>query len=139
MKVFVYFNLHRKLWSVKALEGPNKGLVIGHASYLDLVNVTWKVSEAGRQRVLNEKKKNVHAGAVGTLESALWERTLHYVSLSGERTRYTSRLLHDSGAPVRVSYNPFKGSTFVNVDDGSALLKSDCAYFTPNRRVYAYV
>ena len=65
MKVFVYFNLHRKLFSVKALEGPDKGKVIGHTTYLWLKDVTFKVSEAGRQRVLREKRKNVHAGVVG--------------------------------------------------------------------------
>lgn len=66
MRVFVYFNLHRKCWSIKALEGPSKGRVIGHADYVDLACVEWKVSEAGRQRVIREKKKNVHAGAIGT-------------------------------------------------------------------------
>jgi hypothetical protein len=48
MKVFVYFNLHRKCWSVKALEGPSKGRVIQHTDDIILSNCTFKVSEAGR-------------------------------------------------------------------------------------------
>ncbi len=67
MRVFVYFNLHRHLWSVKALEGPDKGRVIAHSMHVYLSDVTPRVSEAGRQRVLREKRKNVHAGLVGTL------------------------------------------------------------------------
>lgn len=65
MKVFVYYNLHKKCWSVKALEGDKKGRVIAHLPAITLFNVTFKVSEAGRQRVLREKRKNVHAGVVG--------------------------------------------------------------------------
>ena len=65
MKVFVYFNLHKKVWSVKALEGPNKGKVIEHTTNINIANAKFKVSEAGRQRVLKEKKKNVHAGVTG--------------------------------------------------------------------------
>jgi hypothetical protein len=65
MKVFVYFNLHKKVWSVKALEGPNKGRVVAHRNALSLYHCTFKVSEAGRQRVIREQRKNVHAGIVG--------------------------------------------------------------------------
>jgi hypothetical protein len=36
-------------------------LVVGHALSLRLNNVLFQVNEAGRQRVIKEKKKNVHA------------------------------------------------------------------------------
>ena len=65
MKVFVYWNLAKKCWSVKALEGPFKGLVVFRTRDLLLTDCTFKVSEAGRQRVLREQRKNVHAGVVG--------------------------------------------------------------------------
>ena len=65
MKVFIYFNLHRKCFSVKALEGAKKGRVVAHVNDAIVYNPTFKVSEAGRQRVLRERKKNVHAGVVG--------------------------------------------------------------------------
>lgn len=87
MKVFVYFNLHRKCWSVKALEGERKGRVIRHAQELTLRDVTFKVSEAGRQRVIREQRKNVHAGAVGTLCDPVprdnWERVSYNPYMSG--------------------------------------------------------
>ena len=60
MRVFIYYNLHRRCWSVKALEGENKGTVIAHCESALLSGCVMKVSEKGRQRVLREKKKNVH-------------------------------------------------------------------------------
>ena len=67
IKVFVYFNLHKKVFSIKALEGPNKGRVIAHSTCVQLANVKLKVGRAGRLKVLESKQKNVHAGVVGTL------------------------------------------------------------------------
>jgi hypothetical protein len=67
MKVFVYFNLHKRVFSVKALEGKDKGRVIGHRTMLAIDSPVFKVSEAGRQRVVRERRKNVHAGVVGSV------------------------------------------------------------------------
>ena len=97
MKVFVYYNLHRKLWSIKALEGDNKGKVIAHRHDVVLHKPKAKVSEAGRQRVLREQRKNVHAGVKGTL--------VHTVE-----NRQTP--IEFAGTPV--TYNPYKFNTFVN-------------------------
>lgn len=108
MKVFVYFNLHRKCWSVKALEGERKGRVIRHAQELTLRDVTFKVSEAGRQRVLKEQRKNVHAGVVGYLCDPIpresWER---------------------------VSYNPYTSSQFYYCD------RQDVSVYNANFAVLA--
>lgn len=93
MRVFVYFNLHKRLWSLRAMEGPDKGRVIAHRELVSLEDCTFKVSEAGRQRVIREQRKNVHAGVVGTLipnDTNVYEETWR-----------------------RVSYNPYKGPTFV--------------------------
>lgn len=114
MRVFVYYNLHRHTWSIKALEGPNKGRVIGHSDTVLLHNATAKVSEAGRQRVLREKRKNVHAGIVGEL-----------VHTGGEG--YFPGL--------EVTYNPYKYSTFVYKFSESEYTGSQYAYMD-NRRVY---
>lgn len=91
MKVAVYFNLHRKTFSVKALEGENKGRVIHHADHVHLENAKFKVSQAGRERVLREKRKNVHAFVIGELKS------LVQTPIVGER----------------VTYNPYLYDTFV--------------------------
>ena len=83
--VKVYFNLHRKCYSVQ-----QNGLVVGHATYIALRDVTCKVSEAGRQRVIREQRKNVHAYMVGTIDTdvADW---------------------YD----IKPTYNPYKYSSFV--------------------------
>ena len=57
MKVFVYFNLHKKCFSIKALEGAMKGRVVAHRDNVLLFHATFKVSQAGRERVLREKRK----------------------------------------------------------------------------------
>lgn len=101
MRVFVYFNLHKLVWSVRALEGEHKGRVIQHASRLCLADCTFKVSEAGRQRVLRERQKNVHAGVTGTLVTAPPDGL---------------------ALPRRLTYNPYKYATFVDADTHEPLL-----------------
>ena len=49
MKVFVYWNLHKKVWSVKALQGLQKGRVVAHRNDVMIENAEFRVSEAGRQ------------------------------------------------------------------------------------------
>jgi hypothetical protein len=58
-KYYVYWNLHKKCYSVRF-----RGRVIHHLDRLIGVNVTFRVSQAGRKRVLREQVKNVHAFAV---------------------------------------------------------------------------
>lgn len=65
MLVRVYRNLRRDCYSVVADEGPCKGLVIAYRKRVKLRNVTFKVSEAGRERVIRSGRKNVHAFACG--------------------------------------------------------------------------
>ena len=116
MKVFVYFNLHRKCFSIKALEGANKGRVIDHAHSVALSNVTFKVSEAGRQRVLLEQRKNVHAGVVGTLEN------------------------DDVSEGERVTYNPYKSGSFILCGTGDPIMAATSAILiVDNRKGFIYV
>ena len=93
--VKVYWNLHRKCFSVQ-----QDGLVKAHLNRVYLHDVQFKVSESGRQRVIKEQRKNVHAFAIGIMdgnvESAIWDKD-----------------------PVKVSYNPYKYSTFVTENEES--------------------
>ena len=54
--VEVYWNLHKLCWSVR-----RQGKVIAHADYVSLRDCKLVVQPAGRQKVLAEKCKNVHA------------------------------------------------------------------------------
>ena len=98
MRVFVYFNLHKKCFSIKALEGADKGRVIAHRDTVVLDGCKLMVSEAGRQRVLREKRKNVHAGVSGT-----W--------INGDRVESHFEFLSMVGR--QVTYNPYKYDSFV--------------------------
>ena len=116
MKVFVYKNLHatRKnggitVYSVKALNGPDKGRVIARSSHVMLGDVRPKVSQAGRRKVLREGRKNVHAGLVGTL-------------------------IHMENQPFhgeKITYNPYKYESFVMAAwDTMAYHGSELAYLS---------
>ena len=103
MKAFIYFNLHKRLFSVKALEGANKGKVIAHVDRILVHDATFKVSEAGRQRVIREKRKNVHAGVVG------------YVLINNEYvvdSTAIDRIIINGSA---ITYNPYKYDSFVHL------------------------
>lgn len=98
MRVFVYYNLRKRVWSVKALEGEKKGLVVAHLPVVYLTDCRFKVSEKLRQRVIREKQKNVHAGVVGRL-------THGPVGAQGKRVRYNPYLrgefFLDSGEAIQ--------------------------------------
>jgi hypothetical protein len=64
-RVRVYRNLTRKCLSVQ-LRQPGKGWRVAyHCNAIDLFNVVFTVHQAGRERVLREKRKNVHAYVTG--------------------------------------------------------------------------
>ena len=64
-KIEVYFNLHKKTWSVR-----QSGRVVGHTNYIQVKNPQYVVSQKGNERVRREKKKNVHAFVKGYLVNA---------------------------------------------------------------------
>lgn len=89
MRVKVYWNATRKIWSVKSGNSP-----VEHASLLVLKDCKFLVSEAGRQRVLRTKRKDVHAFVEGEIVSREGMRHL--------------------GSYDEVRYNPYKNETFVD-------------------------
>lgn len=103
MKVFVYYNLHKQLWSVKCLK---TGRVKYHTKNLILEQCQFKVSKRGRERVLQEKRKNVHAGVVGTL-----------IAIDSKPCNFDAKR--------EVVYNPYKYETFVSKLDSSPVYQAD--------------
>lgn len=95
LKVFVYRNIHRKCYSVKLVK---TGRVIAHVDSITLWGASFKVSEAGRQRVLREKKKNVHAGVVGIVADVNILCQLKGVTYNPYK--FTSFVMVDSEAPI---------------------------------------
>jgi hypothetical protein len=64
-RVRVYRNLHKDCFSVKCMK---TGRVIAHVKEIVLKEVTYPVSKAGRERVLKDKRKNVHAFVQGLID-----------------------------------------------------------------------
>jgi len=124
-KVFVYYNLHKHCWSIRALDGPKKGLVIHHASYVRLGgSIEPTVSERGRQRVLEQKSKNVHAGIKGTL--------LHHIPF---KTGANPKVITPSITSYKqITYNPYLYNEFVFTKTKKGLPKSLSACFMTNDR-----
>jgi hypothetical protein len=65
-RVEIYWNLHKKVFSVRALDGPRKGRVVAHVRTFDLIDTDLVVQPGGRKRVLETHSKNVHAFIRGT-------------------------------------------------------------------------
>lgn len=93
-KVRMYWNLHKKIWSVQDCK---TGRVTDHVPALTLADAKFVVRKAGQERVRREGKKNVHAFAVG------------HISLNNGTAVFGGR---------KVSYNPYKNDTFVCIDTG---------------------
>lgn len=140
MRVFMYFNLHRLCWSLKALEGPNAGRVVAHAASVRLSGCSFKVSEAGRQRVLSERRKNVHAGIVGTLqawEPAGYEPTPEGTDMDAMAAAVATVDAHE-GPSVPVTYNPYRAGHFHSADMLQCPMHEAPAVTAIGRRVVAH-
>lgn len=113
--VDVYFNLHKRLWSIKARSGPDRGRIIAHAETVVLDGVELIVSEAGRQRVLREQRKNVHAFARGTL-----------TAVGGTTLACAARELAGPGLKG-LTYNPYRRDHFIVRRTGQAARRARAA------------
>lgn len=112
MRVRVYYNLHKAVWSVQNYIPGRGWRVFMHMEALTLENVVWKVYEAGRQRVIQQKRKNVHAFGIGDV-AGNW----------------------DDGDWQKVRYNPYAGPFFqVN---NLPINKSERVRFCNDRQVFA--
>lgn len=133
MKVAVYFNLHTHLWSIKALEGKNKGRVVAHARRLTLSDVSFRVSEAGRQKVLREQVKNVHAYVVGYLnliEGATWRYPETFIQ-NGEWPEI------DDSERCYITYNPYRDTGFIDRETRSPVDHFPWVIMDEDRFVYS--
>jgi hypothetical protein len=109
VKIEVYYNLHKHLFSVKSRQGTDYGRVIKHTPSVVIISPTFAVRQSGRLKVLKEKVKNVHAFVRG-------EELLEYIIPNGIR-RF-------------VTYNPYKHENFVFKDTEERIYSADMAILT---------
>ena len=119
--VSVYRNLHNRHVGYSVKHAGKVRSQRGGFHIVQLCDASFKVSEAGRQRVLREKKKYVHAFAVGKLSQAgdyLWAS--HHFSDQGKMSEMA--WISEQGFD-RAKYDPRKGPDFTL--DGRALAGAD--------------
>jgi hypothetical protein len=93
IRVEVYYNLHKNVFSIR-----HKGKVIAWGNRVTIEDPEYIVREKGRQKVLKEGRKNVHAFVRGTLSD---------IDIFNQECLLM---------PREVTYNPYKYDSFV---DGS--------------------
>ena len=99
----VYRNLNSGCFSVM-----QDNRVMFHTDAITLYRVQFKVNNSGRLRCLNEKRKNVHAYAIGYL--------------SAVQDKHTDFTQWD-----HVTYDPYKYDSFVNARLSEPVSRATCA------------
>jgi hypothetical protein len=118
MRVEVYKNLHNGLMSVREAHG----LVLTHEDVVFVRDARFVVQPKGRERVLREKRKNVHAFVRGTLAG------FSPGTLEG---------FDDYESWNKARYNPYEGPTFVDSDSLAPLECADKVVVTTRGVFYA--
>jgi len=111
MRVEVYFNLHKKTFSVRSAKS---GKVLLHTDEVHIENPEFVVRQSGRNRVLSEGRKNVHA----------------FVRGDATFFRYTNRPMLDT-----LTYNPYKYASFVNKQTEEPVYKASRAWLTVTDKI----
>ena len=109
-QVEVYRNLNKgRTFSIR---DKKTGLVVAWGNKFKIENVTCKVSETGRQRVIEKKRKEVHAVLLGV---------------------FTGGCEFDLDDCQELFYDPYTLDSFVNKDTGKKINHIDVAYFEDGR------
>ena len=103
-----------KNWRLGCYNIMQDGRLLASAREIRLGSVEFLVRESGRQRMLRRQKRNVHAYAIGHL--------VDYVHPSEERSL--------DPLPGRgVFYDPYRFSSFVDVETRDAVTRASSAHF----------
>ncbi len=132
-RVKVYYNLQKDCLSVIDAE---TGLLYCHAHRVELHNAKFRVQLAGRNRVVKEKRKNVHAYIVGDCHDIgevskerhrlVRGKVEKYEICQCEGTMWCDECIPESAEQFRhATYNPYKHDAFVDDVSGESLFKSE--------------
>lgn len=110
-KVQVYRNLHAELFSVR-----QDGIVLFHKANLLLKDAEFRVQPAGKDKVRETQRKNVHAYVSG-----------YMLSKKELNDMYNEAGLEDNEhfGFNRVTYNPYKYDSFWDLDNNAPIYKAD--------------
>lgn len=113
MKAKCYRNLHKQCYSVVDLRTRK---VFAHQHHVILKDATFRVSQAGRERVLRERRKNVHAYVTGTL--------------------LKSEFGFPDLEPREAYYNPYKTKTFTDKETNEPVDRASMVMLAPGKIYY---
>jgi hypothetical protein len=117
LPVRVFKNLKHDCYSIM-----QRGVIKASARQVRLTGVEFRVRESGRQRALREKRKNVHAFAVG--------RLVGYVHPSDARNMEP---MEGRGA----FYDPLRFPSFVDCDTKAPVTVVSAAHFDEDGVIYS--
>ena len=92
MRVHVYWNFNRRVWSVRSAEGPTRGRVVAYCETVALRDCTMVVQPAGVKKARETGVKNVHA----------------YI-----RGFWVGQSEIDDALASPITYNPFREAQFI--------------------------
>lgn len=101
LRVDAYWNLNKKAFSIRSLEG----LIIGYVQTLFLSDVDFIIRQSGREKQLREGNKTIHAFYRGEIQ-------------------YPTLTLNVPPVHREVIYNPYKHSSFVLKTTGEPVKKA---------------
>lgn len=104
-RVMVYYNLHKHTFSITL-----QGKVVKYADYVKLSDVEFRVRSGGKERVIKEKKKNVHAFVIGNL--------LDFCD-------YPCENIPEETNDNIITYNPYKYDSFVRKDNEEPIFNAN--------------
>ena len=123
MRSNVYYNLHKKCYSVR-----EQGLVADHVDSIVLKDCRFNVAPAGQAKVRRTGVKNVHATVSGIIRFQM------------------EKYFEEYGDFESITYNPFKYDTFVRLlwlyEDSPPVVEpvhgADHVLLLPNREIRAW-
>ena len=123
MRSNVYYNLHKKCYSVR-----EQGLVADHVDSIVLKDCRFNVAPAGQAKVRRTGVKNVHATVSGIIRFQM------------------EKYFEEYGDFESITYNPFKYDTFVRLlwlyEDSPPVVEpvhgADHVLLLPNRELRAW-
>ena len=123
MRSNVYYNLHKKCYSIR-----EQGLVADHVDSIVLKDCRFNVAPAGQAKVRRTGVKNVHATVSGIIRFQM------------------EKYFEEYGDFESITYTPFKYDTFVRLlwiyEDSPPIVESvhgaDHVLLLPNREIRAW-
>ena len=103
-KIRIYRNLNNGTMSIQVKDNKS-WKVVGHVTNAIVRDVRFHIQEGGRQRVIREQRKNVHAWGEGILIGQFSDSVV---------------------APIALGYDPYTNATFVQRGTKNAIAK--CSY-----------